>query len=139
MLADGVTIDAFVKIKFAGGSGDVEIGRNTYVNSGTVIYSGHGVTIGSDVLIAASCVFAATNHEYARRDVPIREQGFRPSKGGIVVEDDVWLGAGTVLLDGAVVRRGAVIAANSVVRGEVEAYAVAGGSPLRTLRTRGTC
>ncbi len=48
-------IDAFVKIKPAGGVGDVVIGANTYINSGCVIYSGNGVQIGDDVLIAANC------------------------------------------------------------------------------------
>ena len=76
------------------------------------------------------------NHEYADADVPIAEQGFAESKGGIVVEDDVWIGAGSVLLDGAVVRRGAVIGAGSVVRGEVPAGAIAVGTPARVIGQR---
>ncbi|HEY8293682.1 MAG TPA: hypothetical protein VIG44_14430, partial [Thermomicrobiales bacterium] len=64
VIEDGVRIDAFVKIKPVGGSGDVRIGRNSYINSGVVIYSGNGVTIGEDVLVAANCTFAAVNHAY---------------------------------------------------------------------------
>lgn len=122
-------IDSFVKIKPAGGSGDVLIGARTVINSGCVIYTGNGVTIGEDVAIAANCVFASTNHEFAAKDRLIRAQGFRPSRGGIVVENDVWIGAGTILLDGARVRQGAVVGAMSLVRGEVPAYAVAAGNP----------
>ena len=48
----------------------------------------------------------------------------------LVIEDDVWIGANVVLLDGAVLRRGCVIGAGSVVRGEVPAYSVQGGNPL---------
>lgn len=75
-------------------------------------------------------MFAATNHAFAEKDRLIREQRFQPSRGGIVVEDDVWIGAGTVLLDGAIVRRGAVIGAMSLVRGEVAPYSVSSGNPL---------
>jgi acetyltransferase-like isoleucine patch superfamily enzyme len=47
-----------------------------------------------------------------------------------VIEDDVWIGANCVLLDGALLRRGCVIGAGSLVRGEVEAYSVQAGNPL---------
>lgn len=122
-------IDAFVKIKPAGGSGDVVIGADTAINSGTVIYSGNGVWIGNAVLIAANCTLAATNHEFSDPNRRIRDQGFQPSRGGIVIHDDVWLGANVVILDGAVVGKGAVIAAGSVVRGVVEPYGIYAGSP----------
>lgn len=130
-------IDSFVKIKPAGGMGDVVIGADCAINSGTVIYTGNGVKIGDAVAIAANCTFAPTNHAIADRTRRIRDQGFMPSKGGIVVEDDVWIGSNVVLLDGAVVRQGAVIAAGSVVRGEVEAYAIFGGVPARKIGERG--
>ena len=42
-------VDSFVKIKFAGGVGDVIIGSSTYINSGCVLYSGNGITIGDHV------------------------------------------------------------------------------------------
>lgn len=136
VVGDGARIDSFVKIKPAGGMGDVVIGSNSHVNSGCVIYTGNGVTIGSDVLIAANCTFAPVNHEYRSRDRKIIEQRFRPSKGGIVVEDDVWIGANVVLLDGAILRRGCVIGAGSLVRGEVPEYAVAVGSPAEVVGHR---
>lgn len=137
IVGPGAMIDAFVKIKFAGGSGDVRIGARSYLNAGCVIYSGHGVSIGDDVLIAANCTFAATNHQFADPSRPIRLQGFQPSRGGIIVENDVWIGANCVLLDGAVIRNGAVIAAGTVVRGEVPALAIWGGTPPRLLGRRG--
>ena len=127
----GSVIDSFVKVKPAGGSGDVVIGERVTINSGCVIYTGNGLTIGNDVAIAANCVFAPVNHAFAERGRLIREQRFQPSRGGITIEDDVWIGAGCVFLDGAVVRRGAVIGALSLVRGEVPAYAIAVGNPLR--------
>lgn len=130
-------VDAFVKIKPAGGMGDVVIGADCAINSGTVIYTGNGVRIGDAVAIAANCTLAPTNHEIADRTRRIRDQGFQPSRGGIVIEEDCWLGANVVVLDGAVIRRGAVIAAGSVVRGEVPAYAIFAGAPARRIGERG--
>lgn len=129
-------IDSFVKIKPAGGSGDILIGERVTINSGCVLYSGNGIKIGNDVAIAANCVFAAVNHQFADRHRLITTQGFGPGKGGIVIEDDVWIGAGVVLLDGMRIGRGAVIAAMSLVRGEVAPYAIVGGNPLRTMGAR---
>ena len=68
---------------------------------------------------------------------PIAQQGFQPSRGGIVVEDDVWIGANCVILDGAIIRKGAVVGAGSVVSGELAAYTVYAGNPLRQIRRRG--
>lgn len=130
-------IDSFVKIKFVGGGGDIQIGNNSYINAGCVIYSGNGVKIGDDVLVAANCTFAASNHEFSAVDKPIRLQRFKPSRGGIIIEDDVWIGANVVLLDGAIIRRGAVVAAGAVVSSVVEPFTVVGGSPLRVLKKRG--
>lgn len=129
-------IDSFVKVKPAGGSGNLIIGSYSVINSGCVIYTGNGICIGDYVSIAANCTIAPVNHAYQEKGRLIREQGFMLSKGGILIEDDVWVGANSVLLDGAILRRGAVIAAGSVVRGEVEAYSVNAGYPLRVIRWR---
>lgn len=129
-------IDSFVKVKPAGGSGDLIIGNHVYINSGCVLYTGQGITIGNDVAIAANCTFAPVNHAYQDRHRLIREQGFLPGKGGIVVEDDVWIGANCVLLDGAILRRGCVVGAGSIVRGELAAYTVYAGQPLKAVGQR---
>ena len=123
-------IDSFVKLKPVGGNGDIIIGERTMINSGCVLYSGNGIVMGNNVAVAANCVFAPVNHAYADKNKLIAEQRFLPSKGGIVIEDDVWIGAGCVILDGAVLRRGCVIGAMSLVRGEVEAYSINAGNPL---------
>jgi virginiamycin A acetyltransferase len=126
----GVRIDAFVKIKPVGGVGDVRIGEHSYINSGCVIYSGNGVTIGAHVLIAANCTLAAVNHAYREKGRTIFEQRFAPSRGGIIIEDDVWVGANTVLLDGAVLRHGCVVGANSLVNAELAPFSINVGSPV---------
>jgi virginiamycin A acetyltransferase len=129
-------IDSFVKIKPAGGGGDLVIGEHVVINSGCVLYTGQGIMIGNHVAIAANCTLAPVNHAYQDRSRLIREQGFLPGKGGILIEDDVWIGANCVLLDGAVLRRGCVVGAGSLVRGELASYTVYGDQPLRVLGVR---
>ena len=129
-------IDSFVRIKCAGGVSDMIIGENCFINSGTVIYTGNGIRMGHHVLIAANCTLAPVNHECRERDRLIIDQRFSPSKGGITIEDDVWIGAGSVVLDGAILRRGAVVGALSLVRGELDAYGIYAGNPLKKIGER---
>lgn len=136
VIGDGSMIDAFVKMKFSGGLGDIIIGSNCYINSGTVIYSGHGVRLGNWVLIAANCTLSASNHEFSSKDKTVYEQRFKPSKGGILIENDVWIGANTVISDGAVIRKGAIIGACSFVNKELESYGIYAGNPLKKIGER---
>jgi acetyltransferase-like isoleucine patch superfamily enzyme len=131
VVGEGAVIDAFVKIKPAGGGGDVEIGAGAVINSGCVLYSGNGIRIGANVLIAANCTLAPVDHEFADPDRPIRAQGFRPSRGGIEIGEDVWIGANAVLLDGARIGAGSVVGAGSLVRGALPAFCIARGVPAR--------
>ncbi len=129
-------IDSFVKIKPVGGTGDVILGEKCYLNSGCVLYSGNGILIGNHVSIAANCTFAPVNHNFRDKEKLIQQQGFCPSKGGIIIEDDVWIGANCVLLDGCVLRKGCVIGASSLVRGEIPAFSIQGGNPLKLIGER---
>lgn len=130
-------IDSFVKIKPAGGLGDVVIGDDVTINSGCVLYTGNGIRIGNNVAIAANCTLAPANHAYQDISRPIIQQGFLPSKGGIIIESDVWIGANCVILDGAVIRTGCIIGAGSIVRGELEACMIYAGVPARKIKCRG--
>ncbi len=135
-IADGVVIDSFVKIKPAGGNGDIVIGENCSINSGVVIYVGNGVEIGANVAIGANTTLAPTNHEYRSADTPIRDQRFMASRGGVVIEDDVWIGVNVVLLDGAHLGKGCVVGAGSLVRGKLPPYSVNVGTPTRIIGYR---
>jgi len=136
IIGEDSVIDSFVKIRPAGGIEDLVIGKRVFINSGCVLYTGNGIKIGNDVAIAANCTFASLNHEYSNIDIPMRYQGFRPSKGGIIIEDDVWIGANCVLLDGAILRKGCIIGAGSLVKSEVKCYSISGGNPLRHIKYR---
>jgi virginiamycin A acetyltransferase len=129
-------IDSFVKFKPAGGMGDIIIGTDCVINSGCVFYSGNGIRIGNRVAIAANCTLAPANHEYNDKNKPIRSQGFKPSKGGIVIENDAWVGANSVLLDGSILREGCIIAAGSLIRGEIPPFSIYGGNPAQLIGWR---
>lgn len=127
---------AFAVIKAIGGSGDVIIGEHCHINSHSVLYSGNGIRLGNAVLIAPGVMLVPSNHAFARLDVPILHQGFMPSKGGINIEDDVWIGANSVVLDGVTIGRGAIIGAGSVVNRSVPANEIWVGTPAVFLRRR---
>ena len=126
----------FAVIQFVGGNGDITIGEHCYINPHCVLYSGSGINIGNNVLIASGTMIVPANHSIKSRNELIRNQGFLPSRGGVIIEDDVWLGANCVLLDGTHIERGAVIAAGSVVNGKIPAYTIWGGIPAKFIKER---
>lgn len=118
-----------------GEGGSVAIGDDTHIQPRCQISAYQGrVTIGKRVEIAPGCAFYPYNHALAP-DVPIRHQPIY-SRGGISIGDDVWLGYGVVVLDGAAIGAGAVIGAGSVVTGAIPANAIAAGVPARVMRFR---
>lgn len=132
----GCVIDDFVKIKHVGGSGDIVLGDYVYLNSFTVIYSGNGVKIGNNTAIGPNCSIVPVNHKFQDRNKLISEQRFAESKGGVIIEEDVWIGAGVIILDGTHIKKGAVIGAGSLVNGVVEEYSINIGSPCKTVGHR---
>ena len=129
-------IDSFVKIKPAGGLGDLIIGEKVIINSGCVIYTGNGIIMGNNISVASNCTFAPTNHQFIDKNKLINQQGFCQSKGGIIIEDDVWIGANCVILPGVHVGYGAVVAAGSVVTKNVPSYALVAGVPAKVIKYR---
>jgi acetyltransferase-like isoleucine patch superfamily enzyme len=129
-------IDDFVKIKHVGGSGHIVIGNRVMVNSGCVLYSGNGIAIGDDSAIGPNCSLTPVNHAYEDGDTPINKQGFLPSRGGLVIGRDVWIGAAVTLLDGAEVGDGCVVGAGSLVNKKLEPYGIYVGTPCRKIGVR---
>ena len=113
--------------------GDVEFGAHTTVNPYAMI-SGK-VRCGDGVRIASHVSIVGFNHGFDDPSVPIYAQ--KHETLGIVIEDDVWIGANAVVLDGVTVGRGAVIAAGAVVSKDVPSMAIVGGVPAKLVRYRG--
>jgi len=111
----------------------IRIGRNSLIGELNVLRGQGGITIGDRVYTAPLVQMLAVNHVFEDPTRPMVEQGITAE--GIVVEDDVWIGAGAILTDGVRVGRGAVVAAGAVVTQDVPPHTVVGGVPARVLRT----
>jgi len=130
----GSIISSFTKIKAT--VGPLRIGKNVEISNGCVITSHDtGTYIGDDCLIGPNVSIIGNNYHYDRLDVPIRLQG-KSSAKGIRIADNVWLGAGCVVLDGADIGAGAILTPNSVVSGHIPANAIAQGNPAKVIFTR---
>ena len=110
----------------------IKIGRNSLVGEYSVIRGQGGVTIGDRVYTSPFTQIIAVNHIFEDPSRPFVEQGITAE--GIVVEDDVWLGAGAIITDGVRVGKGAVVAAGAVVTRDVPPYTVVGGVPARVIK-----
>ena len=113
--------------------GDIHIGDNCSVNPFTIVYGHGGVRIGDDVRIAAHAVIIPGNHNVAA-DGPLHESGI--SAKGIEIDDHVWIGAGSRILDGVRIGRNAVVGAGSVVTKCVPANSTVAGVPARVIKQR---
>ena len=116
-------------------SGSISIGNKTSINQYTVINGQGGVTIGNSVMVAAFVAMFAANHNFDDPVLPILEQG-TGTKGGIKIEDDVWIGTHAVILDGVIIGKGSVIGAGTVVTKNVLPYSVVVGVPGKRVRSR---
>ena len=138
-LGNNVTLERYTMLRISGtlrklGKG-IQIGNNTGVGAYSYIGAGGGVVIGNFVSIGQRVNFHAENHEFRDAEKLIVEQGV--TSKGICVEDDCWIGSGSIILDGVTIGRGAVIAAGSVVTKSVAAYSIVAGVPARVIGQRG--
>lgn len=132
-IGPAVTVSRGAEITVQGG--EVSIGAHTFIGPWTSIVAKRSIAIGSDVLIAERVTVRDQNHSiHGVSGVPMARAGFDAAP--IVIGDDVWIGAGAVLLRGVKVGSGAVIAANAVVNSDVGEYEIVGGVPARRLGFR---
>ena len=121
---------------FGGEPGEgFSLGDNSNVGHYAVIGCSGYIEVGARVLMGPHVCLLAENHNFDDLARPIKDQGV--SRRGIVVEDDVWLGAGAIVLAGVTIGHDSVVAAGSVVTRDVPPFAVVGGAPARVLRARG--
>lgn len=156
-LARGCFVDDEVVLFQHPGGGPVHLAERAHLYRGCIVETGPGgsLTIGADthiqprcqftafagpivlgerVQVAPNCSFYPYDHGIAAGqrvvDQPLH------SRGGIVVEDDAWLGVGVTVLDGVVIGAGAIIGAGAVVTHSVPAGAIAIGVPARVVGQR---
>ncbi|OFW15360.1 MAG: hypothetical protein A3F69_02290 [Acidobacteria bacterium RIFCSPLOWO2_12_FULL_66_10] len=103
------------------------LGSQIDVGEYVVIRASGGVTIGDRVLVAAHAVITSRQH-------PTRLPRFGVTEDApVVIGDDVWIGAGAVILPGVTVGCGAIVGAGAVVTTSVEPFTIVGGVPARPI------
>lgn len=110
----------------------IQIGRDSLIGEYCVIRGQGGVTIGDRVYTSPFTQIIAVNHVFDDPSRPFVEQGITAE--GIVIEDDVWLGAGAIITDGVRVGQGAVVAAGAVVTKDVPPHTVVAGVPAKVVK-----
>ena len=111
----------------------IKIGRDSLIGEYSVIRGQGGVRIGDRVYTSPFTQIIAVNHVFDDPRHPFIEQGITAE--GIVIEDDVWLGAGAIITDGVRVGQGAVVAAGAVVTKDVPPHTVVGGVPAKIIKS----
>uniref|UniRef100_F4C957 Acetyltransferase n=1 Tax=Sphingobacterium sp. (strain 21) TaxID=743722 RepID=F4C957_SPHS2 len=147
LLSGEIVIGKNCKLKSVEIDGRVSIGNYTTIwGPNTDLQAAvNKIVVGNFCSIGRNVTFQEFNHNYERFTTFFINQNLLGndrhreeivSKGDIVIEHDVWIGTHCVILSGAHISTGAVVAANSVVSGFVPPYAIVGGSPARVLKYR---
>lgn len=110
----------------------IKIGKDSLIGEYSIVRGQGGVTIGDRVYTSPFSQIIAVNHVFSDPKRPFVDQGITAE--GIVIEDDVWIGAGAVITDGVRIGQGAVIAAGAVVTKDVPPHTVVGGVPARAIK-----
>jgi maltose O-acetyltransferase len=109
---------------------NIHIGDHVFLNVSCVILDCNEVRIGHHVMMGPTVQIYTAAHLLQAEP---RIQGWEVAKP-IVIEDNVWLGGGAILLPGVTIGRNAVVGAGAVVPRSVPANTVVAGNPARVLR-----
>ncbi|RTY95917.1 acyltransferase [Flavobacterium sp. GT3R68] len=136
ILGDGVKIGAYSNLlstshfsKFGVG---LKMGNNSAVGDFTHFGAPGGIEIGDNVIMGSYVSFHSENHNFSDLNKLIREQGV--TSKGIIIGNNVWVGAKVTFLDGCVVGNHSVVAAGAVVNGVFPDYSVIGGIPAKIIK-----
>lgn len=94
------------------------------------------IEIGNDVMMGPGVTIYTRNHEYYRKDVTIREQGYGEPKP-VSIGNDCWIGKNVIIMPGVKIGNGCVIGACAVVTRDIPEYSVVAGVPARVVKKRG--
>lgn len=109
------------------------IGKNTRIH-GSCLHAYSLIEIGENCLIAANCqIIDGNGHDVSFPDVENRINTTGPSKP-VKIEDNVWIGANTIILPGVTIGYGSVVSANSVVVDDIPDMVIASGNPARVIK-----
>ena len=108
---------------------NIRIGNNCYINYNVVMLDSFPIDIGNNVFIAPNVVISPVTHplEADKRKNLIGKK--------ITIEDNVWIGAGAIILEGVTIHKGAIIAAGAIVKNDVDEYTIVGGIPAQVIKS----
>jgi acetyltransferase-like isoleucine patch superfamily enzyme len=104
----------------------IQIGRDTYINRGTMLDAHNKIWMGERVMVGPGCYITDSDHGM-KLGQSVKEQPM--VKGEVVIEDEAWIGAHACILKNVKIGRGAIVAAGAVVTKNVEANEIAKGVP----------
>lgn len=115
---------------YTAGGVDISVGRNVFVNQNCTFYDLGGLNIGDDVMIGPNVSIITTGHPIE----PSRRRDGVTAKP-IVIERNVWIGAGATIIGGVTVGENSVVGAGSVVTHDVPPNTLVGGNPAKVIRS----
>lgn len=113
---------------------NLEIGSNVSIHPLCYIDASGGIRIGNDVSIAHNTTILSEEHIYSDLNINIKDQGCLQME--TIIEDNVWIGAGSRILGGSLIRSGSIVAAGAVVKNEVKSNTIVGGVPAKIIKER---
>jgi acetyltransferase-like isoleucine patch superfamily enzyme len=129
-VGDSSVICRFANLEAAGGM--IRIGNRSSVGDFSSVYGQGGAKIGDDVLLASGVRIVPSSHTFSDRSKPISQQGM--SYKGIFIENGVWVGTNSVILDGVSIGTGSVIGSGAVVNKSIPEFSIAVGVPAKVIR-----
>ena len=113
------------------GGSNIHFGSKVYANFNLTAVDDVSITVGDYVMFGPNVTIATANHPM---DPEQRRRGLQYAKP-VVIGENVWIGAGAMILPGVTIGENAVIGAGSVVNRDIPANAFAAGNPCRVIRS----
>lgn len=133
-IASEVTFFPQSYISVGGENSVVRVGTKSHFAAGCAIYGGGGVSIGDFCNVAAHVVITSVQHDPAMHGRPM---ALAPSTSApITIDDDVWLGANSTIVQGVHIATGCIVGANGVLTRDTEPYGIYVGVPARRVKDR---
>ena len=112
------------------GGKDIRLGRDVFINQNCTVYDLGGIEIGDGVMIGPNVSLLTSGHPVA----PSQRRGSVTAKP-IVIERNVWIAAGVIVIGGVRIGENSVVAAGSVVTKDVPPNSLVGGNPAQMIRS----
>jgi len=112
----------------------IKIGNNSAVGAQSYLGGQGGIEIGNDVIMGPGVRIFSENHNYNLDKIVIRKQG--ESRKGVKINNNCWIGANSIILDGVEIGEGCVVAAGSVVTKSFGNNLVLAGVPAKIIKSR---